>query len=366
MSFDDNALFRQGEVVELRDFDEEDPKEVEASGHGLNYIALDGSVGCIVNGAGLAMGTMDAIVAPRRPPGELPRRGGRREPGEDRERVPHRAAGPERARDPGEHLRRDQPMRLDRAGRRPGDARPGDRGPDRSSGWPGTNVDEGRPILDESGLTLIQAEDLDDAAAKAVAATRPWRHAGGAGMSVFVDRDSKVDHPGLHRPARDLPRRGGDALGTQVVGGRHARARAARTHLGLPVFNSVEDAVEATGRDRQRHLRARRRSRSTRCTRRSEAGIQIAVIIADGVPVQDMVRTKRYLAGRSTTIIGPNSPGIITPGECKVGIMPSHIYAPGRIGVVSRSRHAELRGRLADDRARASANPPASASAATP
>ena len=62
MSFDDNALFRQGDVVELRDFDEEDPKEVEATGHGLNYIALDGSVGCIVNGAGLAMGTMDAIV----------------------------------------------------------------------------------------------------------------------------------------------------------------------------------------------------------------------------------------------------------------------------------------------------------------
>src|SRR2546426_5471196 len=62
MSFDDNSLFRQGDVAELRDFDEEDPKEVEASGHGLSYIALDGSVGCIVNGAGLAMGTMDAIV----------------------------------------------------------------------------------------------------------------------------------------------------------------------------------------------------------------------------------------------------------------------------------------------------------------
>jgi succinyl-CoA synthetase alpha subunit len=68
-----------------------------------------------------------------------------------------------------------------------------------------------------------------------------------------------------------------------------------------------------------------------------EAGIDVAVIIADGVPVQDMVRTKGYLAGRSTRIIGPNSPGIITPGECKVGIMPSHIYSKGRVGVVSRS-----------------------------
>src|SRR4029453_11934065 len=68
-----------------------------------------------------------------------------------------------------------------------------------------------------------------------------------------------------------------------------------------------------------------------------DAGIDVAVIIADGVPVQDMVRTKRYLAGRSTRIIGPNSPGIITPGACKVGIMPSHIYLPGRVGVGSRS-----------------------------
>jgi succinyl-CoA synthetase alpha subunit len=68
-----------------------------------------------------------------------------------------------------------------------------------------------------------------------------------------------------------------------------------------------------------------------------DAGVDVAVIIADGVPVQDMVRTKRYLAGRSTRIIGPNSPGIITPGECKVGIMPSHIYMKGRVGVVSRS-----------------------------
>ena len=135
MSFDDNALFRQGDIVELRDFDEEDPKEVEASGHGLNYIALDGTVGCIVNGAGLAMGDDGRDRAPRRTAGELPRRGGRRQPREDRERVPHRAEGPERARDPGEHLRGDQPVRLDRPGRGAGDARPGDRRPrDRAPG----------------------------------------------------------------------------------------------------------------------------------------------------------------------------------------------------------------------------------------
>ena len=169
MSFDDNALFRQGRVVELRDFDEEDPKEVEATGHGLNYIALDGSVGCIVNGAGLAMGTMDAIVHHGGRPANFLDVGGGASP----EKIANAfrvvlkdpnvrailvnifaginrcdwiAQGVVRA-------TRDQEIRVPVIVR-----------------LAGTNVEEGRRILDESGLTLIQAEDLDDAASKAVAA----------------------------------------------------------------------------------------------------------------------------------------------------------------------------------------------------
>ena len=102
------------------------------------------------------------------------------------------------------------------------------------------------------------------------------------------------------------------------------------------MFDSVEDAVEATGATVS-GIFVPPQIAVDGLYEAVECGIQVAVIIADGVPVQDMVRVKRYLAGRSTTIIGPNSPGIITPGACKVGIMPSHIYAPGRIGVVSRS-----------------------------
>ena len=131
MSFDDNALFRQGDVVELRDFDEEDPKEVEATGHGLNYIALDGSVGCIVNGAGLAMGTMDAIVHHGGRPANFLDVGGGASPEKIANAFRIVLQDPNVRGDPREHLRRDQPMRLDRAGRRAGDARPGDRGPDR-------------------------------------------------------------------------------------------------------------------------------------------------------------------------------------------------------------------------------------------
>jgi len=170
MSFDDNALFRQGRVVELRDFDEEDPKEVEATGHGLNYIALDGSVGCIVNGAGLAMGTMDAIVHHGGRPANFLDVGG--------------GASPEKIANAFRIVMKDPNVKAilvnifaginrcdwiaqgvvqatrDQAIEVPVIVR-----------LAGTNVEEGRKILDESGLALIQAADLDDAASKAVAAS---------------------------------------------------------------------------------------------------------------------------------------------------------------------------------------------------
>jgi succinyl-CoA synthetase beta subunit/malate-CoA ligase subunit beta len=181
ISFDDNALFRQGDVVELRDFDEEDPKEVEATGHGLNYIALDGSVGCIVNGAGLAMGTMDAIVHHGGRPANFLDVGG--------------GATPEKIANAFRIVLADPNVRailvnifagINRCDwiaegvllaltQRRGSAT-GSATRDRAIDVPivvrlaGTNVDEGRRLLDESGLELIQAADLDDAAAKAVAA----------------------------------------------------------------------------------------------------------------------------------------------------------------------------------------------------
>jgi succinyl-CoA synthetase beta subunit/malate-CoA ligase subunit beta len=169
MSFDDNALFRQGDVVELRDFDEEDPKEVEATGHGLNYIALDGSVGCIVNGAGLAMGTMDAIVHHEGRPANFLDVGG--------------GASPEKIANAFRIVLQDPNVRailvnifagINRCDWIAQGVVQATR--DQEIGVPvivrlaGTNVDEGRRILDDSGLELIQAQDLDDAAAKAVLA----------------------------------------------------------------------------------------------------------------------------------------------------------------------------------------------------
>jgi succinyl-CoA synthetase alpha subunit/malate-CoA ligase subunit alpha len=154
-------------------------------------------------------------------------------------------------------------------------------------------------------------------------------------VSVFVGRDSRVVIQGFTGQHATFHAEDAIAHGTTVVGGV-TPGKGGTTHLGLPVFDSVEEAVRETGADVS-GIFVPPQLATDSLLEAAEAGIALAVIIADGVPVQDMVRTKRYLAGRSTTIVGPNSPGVITPGECKVGIMPSHIYAKGRIGVVSRS-----------------------------
>lgn len=168
MTFDDNSLFRQGDIAELRDFDEEDPKEVEASGHGLNYIALDGQVGCIVNGAGLAMATMDAITLHGGRPANFLDVGG--------------GASPEKVANAFRIVMEDPNVEVILVNIFAGINRCDwiaqgvvQATRDQEIGVPivvrlaGTRVEEGRRILTESGLPLTIAENLDDAAAKAVA-----------------------------------------------------------------------------------------------------------------------------------------------------------------------------------------------------
>ena len=154
-------------------------------------------------------------------------------------------------------------------------------------------------------------------------------------MSVIVDKQSRVVIQGFTGQHATFHAEEAIAHGTNVVGGV-TPGKGGTTHLERPVFNSVAEAVAATGADVS-GIFAPPAVAVDALLEAIEAGIRVAVVIADGVPVQDMVRTKRYLSGRATTIIGPNSPGIITPGECKVGIMPATIYRSGRVGVVSRS-----------------------------
>lgn len=154
-------------------------------------------------------------------------------------------------------------------------------------------------------------------------------------MSVFVHKHSRVIIQGFTGQHATFHAEEAMKNGTTVVGGV-TPGKGGLTHLGLPVFDTVHQAVVATGADVS-GIFVPPPFAADAIMEALEAGISVVVVIADGVPVQDMVQVKRYAADRNAIIIGPNTPGIITPGACKVGIMPSHIYSPGRIGVVSRS-----------------------------
>ncbi len=154
-------------------------------------------------------------------------------------------------------------------------------------------------------------------------------------MSILVNRDSKVLIQGITGQHATFHAQEAMKIGTQIVAGV-TPGKGGMTHLDRPVFHTVEQAVEATGAEVS-GIFVPPAFAADAIMEAIDAGIRVIVVIADGVPVQDMMRVKRYLIGRDSIIIGPNTAGIITPEACKVGIMPAHIYRPGPVGVVSRS-----------------------------
>jgi len=154
-------------------------------------------------------------------------------------------------------------------------------------------------------------------------------------MSAFVNKKSRVIIQGFTGQHATFHAEEAIKTGTTIVGGV-TPGKGGTNHINLPVFDTVRQAVDQTGADVS-GIFVPPAFAADAIMESIDAGIRVIVVIADGIPVQDMVRVKRYLVGKDSIIIGPNTPGIITPGECKVGIMPAHIYKPGRIGVVSRS-----------------------------
>lgn len=154
-------------------------------------------------------------------------------------------------------------------------------------------------------------------------------------MSILVNSDSKVIFQGFTGQHASFHAEEALSMGTNVVGGV-TPGKGGTTHLGLPVFDTVKAAVDTTGADVS-IVFVPPPFAADAILESIDAGIKVIVAITDGIPVQDMVRVKRYLIGHDAIIVGPNTAGLITPDECKAGIMPSHIYKPGPIGLVSRS-----------------------------
>jgi succinyl-CoA synthetase alpha subunit len=154
-------------------------------------------------------------------------------------------------------------------------------------------------------------------------------------MSILVNKESKVIVQGFTGSEGSFHASQMIEYGTQLVGGV-TPGKGGTSHLDRPVFNTVEEAVRQTGANVS-IIFVPPAFAADAIMEAANAGIELVVCITEGIPVQDMIKAKNYLQGTSTRLIGPNCPGVITAGSCKVGIMPGFVFIPGRIGIVSKS-----------------------------
>ncbi|MFG1496549.1 succinate--CoA ligase subunit alpha [Saccharospirillum sp. HFRX-1] len=154
-------------------------------------------------------------------------------------------------------------------------------------------------------------------------------------MSVLIDKNTKVICQGFTGSQGTFHSEQAIEYGTQMVGGV-SPGKGGTTHLGLPVFNTAREAVEATGATAS-VIYVPAAFCLDAIIEAADSGVELVVCITEGIPTLDMLKAKEYVDRKGVRMIGPNCPGVITPGECKIGIMPGHIHKPGKVGIVSRS-----------------------------
>lgn len=154
-------------------------------------------------------------------------------------------------------------------------------------------------------------------------------------MAILIDKNTRVICQGLTGAQGSFHSEQCAAYGTKMVGGV-TPGKGGTSHIGIPVFNTVYDAKEKT-KCNVSMVFVPPAFAADSIMEAVDAELDLVICITEGIPVMDMVKVKKFMQGRKTRLIGPNCPGVITPGQCKIGIMPGHIHKPGRIGVLSRS-----------------------------
>jgi len=154
-------------------------------------------------------------------------------------------------------------------------------------------------------------------------------------MSILIDKNTKVLCQGFTGKQGTFHSEQALEYGTKMVGGV-TPGRGGEQHLGLPVFNTMREAVAATGANASVIYVPAAFCKDS-IIEAIDAGVPLVICITEGIPVADMLLVKAYIKDKNVCLIGPNCPGVITPGQCKIGIMPGHIHQPGKVGIVSRS-----------------------------